>query len=357
MKRRLLIISFIFAGLVLSGAGFKIKFAKTESGGVFRSRDRGATWLQRVFIHPSPGRKSSTIDAVDVVRLVNAKQDQDVFFLGTAGDGLYRSFNGGWTWEKTALGGARIEDIAIDPYTKGVRIVYVSLANKIFKSWDGGSTWKQIYLDPRFETRIFELAIDPFTRGIIYMGTDDGRLLISKDSGRNWSSVFNQGMGGITDILPSYNTKDLICILTGRAGVFRSEDAGITWKKTVRFSGNIIYDGSSTKKGEERIYANTNAGVFVTSDGGQTWEELPLVTKGGDVRVRGFAIHPENSNIIYYGTQRAVYESMDAGKSWEAHELPTTRAVNAIALNSKDPETVFIGAAFVKEEKNELSPF
>lgn len=335
------------------GASCNVRLTKNEGGGVWRSTDAGVTWLQRAFVHPKPNVESQFLDDSNVTRLVIAPQDPTIFFLGTTDAGLWRSFNSAWTWEKTSLTTSRIEDVAIDYSTRGVQIVYVAQGNTIMRSLDAGSTWQQLYLDPRGETRIYELVIDPRTPKRLFMGTNDGRVLKSENFGSDWSLVFDEGRRGITDILFSSVQPGIIYMMTGGAGVWKSFDTGATWEKLKGTRGNVIYEGAITKSGPETVFVNSNHGMIVSHDGGIIWEDLKLVSKGGDVRVRGFVVHPANSSIMYYGTQKAVYESRDGGKSWEAHELPTSRSANALVLHPNDVKTVYVGLAIVKDESND----
>ncbi|MDO8435124.1 MAG: hypothetical protein Q7S89_00360 [bacterium] len=349
MKRQSAVFVVLLFSTLLMGASCNVRLAKNEGGGVWRSTDAGGTWLQRAFVHPKPNVLPSFIDTVNITRLVMAPQDPTIFFLGTTDAGLWRSLNGAWTWEKMDLPTTRIEDVTIDYSTRGVQIVYVAQGNTIMRSLDGGTTWQQVYLDPRFETRIYELALDPRKHSRLFMGTDDGRVLRSENYGADWSLIFDEGKKGITDILLSHEQAGIMYAMTGGAGVWKSYDTGTTWEKLKGVRGATIYEGAITSQGPEAVFANTNNGMLVTRDGGATWEELTLVTKSGDIRVRGFAIHPQNPLVMYYGTQQAVYESHDGGSSWEAHELPTARAATVLVLHPTEVKTVYVGLAIVKD--------
>lgn len=216
------------------------------------------------------------------------------------------AFRSQWEFVGPTNIGGRICDVEMDP--TNVNIGYFAAASGgIFKTVDQGKTWKPIF-DNEMTLNMGDICVSPSNPNILYVGTGE----------------VNPGGGSIT--YPGL-------------GVFKSIDAGKTWKhlglegtqsigrvKIHPTNPDIVYVAATG-----RLYGESEErGVYRTVDGGKNWEKVLFVsTKTGCVDL---AINPKNPNILYAamwqrirkpgyqkygGPESAIYRSEDAGNTWK----------------------------------------
>lgn len=188
--------------------------------------------------------------------------------------------------------------------------IYYSAGNFVFKSLDRGSGQRPISPEITRTSRgsATALAESPRDPDVLYVGTDDGYLWVTRDGGRNWENVTQQLK------LPGH-----FAIATIEASRF---EAGRAY---------IAVDGHRSD--------NDDPHLFVTEDAGKTWQAINNGLPTGSTRVvREDAV---NANLLYCGTEFGVFVSIDRGATWESlkNNLPTV-AVHEIAVHPTQNEIV-----------------
>ncbi len=245
-------------------------------------------------------------------------------FVGSASGGVWKSIDGGTTFKPT-FDKATVQSIgalAVDPSNH--KIVWagtgepwtrnsVSIGDGIYKSTDGGESWKNVGL-PNSE-RIVKIVVHPRNSAIVYAcvpgklwsdSTDRG-LYKTVDGGKSWTLVLkgpnaSTGCSGI-----SLDPKNPDVLLAG------------LW--------DFRRKGWTFRSGGDGPEAFSGSGLFRSADGGKTWTELTEKSaKGlpekpwGRVEV---VYAPSNDNIVYAfieGKDSALFYSGDGGKTWEARD-------------------------------------
>ena len=198
----------------------------------------------------------------------------------------------------------------------------------VLRSKDKGDTWEIIspdlsFNDPKkmgdinYQT-ISVLDESPLRFGLIYAGTDDGRIWRTKDGGKNWSEIRNGGVPEkfVSRIVASqYDIGTVYMTQTGRRDddfqvyIWKSTDFGDTWKD---ISGNIPVGPVNVIREDpvnpEILYAGTDGAVFVSKDGGNKWDVLGTLPFS---YVHDLAIHPRDNMIIIATHGRGMWV-MDA---------------------------------------------
>ena len=184
--------------------------------------------------------------------------------------------------------------------------------NFLFKSRDRGETWEKISRDlsyndakelgdVKYQT-IFTISESPLEKGLLYVGTDDGRIWITRDDGRNWKEI-NKG-------------------IQKKKWISRVVASG--------FSKGTVYMAQNGKRDDE-----FSAYIWKSDDYGETWEDISANIPLGPVNV--IREDPKDKNVLYTGTDTGVYVSGDRGKTWSVlgGNLPTVY-VHDLIIHPRD---------------------
>jgi len=199
----------------------------------------------------------------------------------------------------------------------------------LFRSRDRGDSWERISKDLTYNIKselgdipyqtIFSISESPLKFGLIYVGTDDGKVHVTMDSGKTWKEIM-KGLPyqkWVSELVASaYDLSTVYMTQNGKrdddfaAYVWKSTDHGKTW---IDISGNIPLGPVNVIRedpvNKDILYVGTDIGVYVTTDGGKTWNIL-----GGDLPstfVHDLIIHPRD-NIIVIATHGRGMWAMDA---------------------------------------------
>ncbi len=331
----------------------------------YRSADSGVTWTDLGF--NLPGFKMGPPIAIDV-----HPTDADIVYLNGYGGGIYRSFDGGATWESANKGytGAHVLDIAAD--SQDSSRIYATASNcGVFRSDDAGQSYQGILsADARFGVpRV--VALDPAGSGTVYT-SDGGRnaFFRSCDLGRTWEAIASIGTAFgavaarhgpsavVTEILVSPQDRSTIFLgaTVGNPlkpgelsreeglGVYKSMNGGATWQMAnVGLSSLQVIALVMDPVDPEVLYVGTfSAGVARTADGGSHWE--PINSGLPSLEVRSLAIDPRSPSTIFVGLQGAgVYKSTDAGRqwSWSSAGMDAEASVRAMVFNPSDSREMY----------------
>ena len=200
----------------------------------------------------------------------------------------------------------------------------------LFKSADSGATWKRISPDmsnnnkqrmgktPYAINHQAITAVDesPFKKGLLYVGTDDGRVWISLNDGGNWNEI-TTGLpvnAHVSRLVASkYNAATVYVALSDRREdnispyIFKSADMGKTWKPV---AGNLPHSPVNVIREDPNkkniLYCGTDMGVYVSNTGGQKWvplnNNLPAI-----VSVQDLFIHPKTNQLVIATYGRGIY--------------------------------------------------
>ncbi len=199
----------------------------------------------------------------------------------------------------------------------------------LFRSMDKGESWEKIspdlsYNDPDKlgklpfaipHQTLTDISESPFEFGFIYAGTDDGRMHVTKDGGKNWTEItsglpYNKHVSRI--VASKYEKNTVYLTLNGRRDddfndyIFKSTDCGQNWKD---ISGNIpggpVNVIREDPKKENILYVGTDLGVYVTVDGGKNWHVLANGIP--NCLVWDLIIHPRDNILVIATNGRGMY--------------------------------------------------
>jgi photosystem II stability/assembly factor-like uncharacterized protein len=146
-----------------------------------------------------------------------------------------------------------------------------TLDSGVYKSDNGGETWNTSGLAGK---SVYSLLIDPTNTSHIYAGVlgEDGSLLVSYDAGGSWDFK-NSGLGGRNVYSLALNRNTLSIVFAGtNDGLYKSSDGGNLWG-SVGFSGLKVYELAIDPDSPNIIFAGVSDGFYFSTDGGSTWKQ------------------------------------------------------------------------------------
>lgn len=342
----LLLLSFSLSACSVNFDSGDTKKENIDVGGVYKSTDKGMTWNQKSLISgngPAQGNFSGT----SVISFKMDPSDNLALYYGSIANGLVYTYNGGENWQTAKdLGPASISDVVID--SKSKCRVYTAIANKVFKTDDCSRHWKQTYIDNEAAVRVNALAINHFDNKVVYMGLSRGDFVQSSDFGESWKTIY-RFKDSISKILIDPKDSRKIYVVTARRGVFRSFDSGLNWdnlatalKDSESSIGNNIRDMIILNTEPTIIYLAGINGIVKSSDNGDSFEKIELITPDIKSQINSVAVNEKNPNEIYYVTNTTFYKSSDGGNAWTPQKLPTIRAGWKLLIDKKNPNNIYM---------------
>ena len=205
-------------------------------------------------------------------------------------------------------------------------------AQYLFRSKDRGNTWEKLTDDLSYNDKkkigdiphqlVITISESPKKKGLIYTGTDDGRLYASIDEGKEWreltvgSATKKEWIG--TVLASKYDEATVYVAQQGRydedfaVHLYKSTDYGKTWKSIAgNLPGGPINMIREDPVSPNVLYTANDFGVYVTTNGGQKWDVL-----GGNlpsVNVMDFIVHPRDRMLVIGTHGRGVW-AIDVSK-------------------------------------------
>ncbi|MDB9929822.1 glycosyl hydrolase [Cyclobacteriaceae bacterium] len=335
----------------------------TAGGGVWKTTDGGQTWE-----NISDGFYGGSIGAIAV-----SQSDPNVIYVGegeetvrgnvSSGRGLWKSTDAGKTWQSIGLKQSEhIGRIRIHP--SNPNLVYVAAMGNlwkpnaqrgVFRSKNGGETWEKILFESD-KAGAVDLVLDPNNPRIIYANTweikrngyrmDSGgpgsKLWQSVDGGDHWKELTNKpglpkGVWGISGVAvsPLNSNKIWVIIENAKGGVYRSDDGGEKWtyissKNALRQRAWYYSRIYADTQNEDRLYV-LNTSYHRSNDGGKTWEGFN--SPHGDHH--DLWIDPQDNQRMIIADDGGAQVSVDGGLNWTTyHNQPTAQFYRVTTDNS-----------------------
>jgi len=336
------------------------------NGGVWKSDDYGRTWNPIFDDQPT-----QSVGAIAV-----APSDPNIVYVASGeglqrpdlsvGDGIYKSTDAGKTWTHLGLpDGQQIPALVVDPrdashlFAAVLGHPYGPKAERgIYRSTDGGATWQKVlYKDEN--TGGSDIEMDPANPDVLYAclwraregpwedensyGGAGGGIFKSTDGGNTWNKL----AGGLPEdlvqadvaIAPS-NPRRLYSSLatTKETHIYRSDDGGEHWSQittdarpAVRIGGGDLAVPKVDPKNPDVVYT-TSIVTWRSNDGGKTWTGIRGAPGGDDYQ--NIWINPNNPDTILLVSDQGAIVTVNGGQTWSSwYNQPTAQLYHVIADN------------------------
>jgi photosystem II stability/assembly factor-like uncharacterized protein len=340
------------------------------SGGVWRTTDGGDSW------QPITDGK---VPVASIGSIAVAETNPDIIWVGTGSDGVrsnvstgrgvYRSLDGGTTWQFMGLYDAgQIGAVRIHPTNPD--IVWVSAMGNAFKpnpergiyrTTDGGKTWSRT-LAVSDSTGAMDVELQPGNPDVVYAwmsrlerkpwsiisGSREGGFYKSTDGGVTWTQpaqglptgLIGKGNLAVTAANPQ-RLYALVEALPG-GGLYRSDDAGRTWQLVNSTPGLITRPFYYTSLGADPtnadvVYAGAET-FYKSTDGGKT--VAPFRTPHGDNH--DIWISPKDGKVMVQSNDGGANVSFDGGRTWSSQDIQPTAEFYGVWLDNAFPYNLYM---------------
>jgi len=324
-------------------------------GGIWETKDTGATWEPRTDQMPSLAIGAVTFDPSAPNRAYAGSGEGN--FYWNLGAGVYKSTDGGTTWSVAASAlfvGVGFFDLVVDPKTPS--ILYAATTNGFYKSVNSGTSWTK-----KRSGMCWDISVHPNGGAVEVLAAFGDGLFVSTDAGNSFAPVALPSLPssawlrlGVDRVVTSPD----VAYVFGAAGTaaFLWRRAGTTWKKVTLPAVNHDpnhYFSSKLEIGQAQydwyvaVPPDNTGQVFIGAVDafrgkltGTIWTWKNVTTQGAN------SIHPDqhcltfspnNTNIIYAGSDGGIFRSADAGASWKA--LNKGLGICEIEYLASDPNT------------------
>jgi len=304
----------------------QIVYAGGNDVGLFRSLDGGLTWEEVVNVQVLYNPRTLALDP----------NSPNTLYIGNP-FGIYKSMDGGDSWAKASAGISYIWVDALATGASGTLFASCLDSREVFKSTDRGATWTVVMSG----AGIRALAVDPLDPNVVYAGGDEG-LYKSVDGGFSWRQIYLAGRAFAFDPT-SPTTLYAGGVIEGQWGIARSTNGGESWTSSPiegcieinaiavdAFQSTIIYVGGKDERWQGVVWKSTN--------GGESWQRV----LSGVPTITAVVADPNNPNTVFAGTRTGIYKSTDGGVIWWQAVCPECSGYRLV-FDPYLPDTLYAG--------------
>lgn len=359
-----------------------VMWAGTQnSRGIYKSADAGRTWARKdngVVERWGITLRGFGVDPADSNTVYAAAEISSVLWAGRDTPGrefdrtrgvVYKTTDGGDHWTPIWRGDNLARYVWIDPRNRNVLYVSTGIFDReaansdpaqglpggvgILKSTDGGRTWRVLGRDQGLlNLYVGSLFMHPKNPDILLAGAgnnayrDGGGVYRSTDAGETWKRVLS--CGGIQSV--EFALGDPRIAYAGSPdAIYRSEDGGATWSPVTEggawgppgVRAGFPIDFQVDLRNPDRLFVNNyGGGNFLSEDGGRTWQIASTGYTGA--QVRDIAVDPADARRVFAAARSGLFVSPDRGGQWVGLNYPPASCMewHAVAVDPADSQHV-----------------
>jgi photosystem II stability/assembly factor-like uncharacterized protein len=284
--------------------------------------------------------------------------------VGTMGSGIWRSPDGGATWTRIRPSRYPESDVrALAVHPREPDIVYAGTDSGVYRSEDRGASWGRLD-SPMNSLHIWALAIDPVEPATIFAGTRPSAVFRSRNGGQRWEKLSMElaeecpavVIPRVTALVVDPEDHRTIWAGVEVDGVRRSLDGGDTWMTIAGGLADPDIHGIAISVGQPKtVLATTPREVFASTNAGETWQRLEVRKQFPYAYTRAIAVKADQPRVIFVGhgntaspTIGSVQRSTDGGQTWETLPLPAepNSYISCLATHPADPDLVLASSLY-----------
>ncbi|HVU47912.1 MAG TPA: hypothetical protein VHD85_17400 [Terracidiphilus sp.] len=282
----------------------------SDNGGLWISHDSGHTWTESAEFKGQP-----------VHAIVQAPSDPQMLIAGTLA-GVFRSSDAGATWKQISPVGDReiheIESLAVDP--KNDEIVYAGTWHLPWKTTDGGKTWRNIKQGLIVDSDVFSIILDPERPKTVYLSACSG-IYKSENAGLLFHKIQGIPTEARRTRVLMQDPQNLNVVYAGTTeGLYKTQNAGRTFR--LMTGSDVVVNGVyiDPRNSKRVLLATDRGGVLASDDAGETFKES---NEGiSERKIAALLVDHDNPSRIYVGVVNdkrfgGVFRSTDGGASWQ----------------------------------------
>lgn len=343
----------------------------STGGGVWRTDDAGESWRNLT---------DGQIGAGGIGAIAVAPSDPNVIYIGTGsacirgnvspGVGTYRSTDAGETWTFIGLENAgQIGKMVVHPANP--ELVYAAVLGNafgasedrgVYRSNDGGKSWERVFFaDER--TGVADLSMDAKNPRVLYAGAwggaerkpwdlrsghENGGVYKSTDGGDSWNRLTGGLPEGIVGkvgvaVSPANSNRVFALVEHEKGGLYRSDDGGDSWK--LINEDHMLWQRpwyyihlTADPRNEDTVWVS-NVLLHRSVDGGKSFK--PMMTAHPDNHA--LWINPQDSNLMINGDDGGASVSLNGGKTWSTQRNQPTAELYRVAVDNQFPYRLYAG--------------
>ncbi len=308
---------------IFAGAGHYTSGRGSFRGGLFRTTADSGEWLAVTAGLP---------DNVEARAFLVHPENPDVVYAGTQ-DGPYRSTDAGLKWERLGFPerGQVVWSLAFHPTRP--QVMYAGTAPvALYRSEDGGDTWQKLegarcpnHCDMGFPVRTTRIAIDPSRPDDVYAALEVSGVIRSSDGGETW--------------------KDLSAPLIKLA-----DEPHLKSRISSNIDSEGMLDSHAIAVSDGKVFLAVRMGLFESDDRGASWHDMQIGRFSPLVYCRDVIVSPQDASVMYAAlspasrsTDGSLYRSADLGRSWSRFDrgIKPNATMMAVNVHPADPARVY----------------
>ena len=301
-------------------------------------------------------------DPVDVLAVSPSYDDDNMIYIAYSRN-LFKSMNGGHSWKEIVNGLDNvypISSIDIVPSKIGTHTIFIStLGNGVYRSTNGGSSWKNVSSGLK---NLVIREISARSNDIVLANDAEGRLYISNNGGKVWHMAATLPQDAvITSVSPPTGSPEARILVGDRLGrIFESTDNGTSWEILGELSKKtevtvIAVDPSDTSR--STFFIGTRKGLYKSSNNGKSFQPLDNGMSTRHIMSLTFSpMFAQDHTMIATSWREAAFISSDGGDTWVKFNKGLTTDKQAdtvkyksphfqqVKIASNDSQTIFLAA-------------
>jgi photosystem II stability/assembly factor-like uncharacterized protein len=320
-----------------------VLYAGTD-GGVFKSKDRGKTWIPC-----NEGLSSRLVRALAI-----DPDNPNRLYAGTWNGKVFVSTDAGTSWHDRSLGLQPYEIRGLAVHTHDPRKLYAAIPQGVFTTTDGGLHWQEA---GHLTGTLTCLVMDPERPDVLYVGTSDQGVFRSTNGGASWSPLHTDFREVSALVMVPRTPSVIYAISNGK--VYRTETGGQFWTYADYWLDTAVACSLAVNPKDPReVYVGLEDGLYKSKDARQSWtySDTGLRQPGCKTEVQVIAVDPLETKSVYACSGNRLFVSTDAGGTWALRssiQAENTASILALQGDPKDGDVFYAsveGAGLYRSE-------